>query len=94
MDNHCSDDEASIVCDGDTPDGVLQEASDPVPLMALTGKCCRWPLGDPLEPGFGFCGAPRERGSYCAEHAERCYQRRKPGTERQGTAPRREGLAA
>jgi GcrA cell cycle regulator len=35
---------------------------------------CRWPIGDPLEPGFGFCGAPCVEGkSYCATHLRRAY---------------------
>jgi len=35
---------------------------------------CRWPIGDPLEPGFGFCGrACQEGSSYCATHHRRAY---------------------
>lgn len=42
----------------------------PVPLVDLGQHDCKWPLGDPIEPGFGFCGLPREhdRTSYCAAH--------------------------
>lgn len=30
---------------------------------------CRWPIGDPAEEGFGFCGAPRDENSvYCPGH--------------------------
>lgn len=33
---------------------------------------CRWPLGDPGEEAFRFCGCPRlARGSYCAVHRRR-----------------------
>jgi len=33
---------------------------------------CKWPLGDPKKPGFGFCAKPvvRERKPYCLEHTE------------------------
>lgn len=31
---------------------------------------CRWPLGEPGQPDFAFCGGSRLlRGSYCAVHA-------------------------
>ncbi|MDR3473361.1 MAG: GcrA family cell cycle regulator [Devosia sp.] len=50
----------------------------PIPLMALTNQTCRWPLGDPLEPDFGFCGQPivdgksiLDREPYCARHKRR-----------------------
>lgn len=36
------------------------------------GNCvCHWPVGDPREPGFFFCGAPKANGdsvSYCPSH--------------------------
>ena len=44
-----------------------------VEAVRLTDPCrgaCKWPIGDPREAGFGFCGAPAE-GRYCAEHTER-----------------------
>lgn len=35
---------------------------------------CRWPVGDPRQPGFGFCGCPAHTGlPYCADHARRAY---------------------
>lgn len=47
--------------------------SCPVPLEAhKTG--CRWPIGDPMEPGFGFCNEATEGKSvYCALHSRRAY---------------------
>ncbi len=31
---------------------------------------CRWPVGDPRDAAFGFCGAHRAPGvSYCTHHA-------------------------
>lgn len=43
------------------------------PLIAqrdLESHHCRWPIGDPGTPSFGFCGCDRESvsGPYCAEH--------------------------
>lgn len=38
-------------------------------LLDLNSSDCRWPLGDCM-----FCAAPKVRGAYCAEHAERAYK--------------------
>jgi GcrA cell cycle regulator len=36
---------------------------------------CRWPLGDPLNEGFAYCGLPPAPGrSYCAGHCRMAYQ--------------------
>lgn len=36
---------------------------------------CRWPLGDPHEVDFAFCGHPRSRpSSYCFAHHQRSIQ--------------------
>lgn len=35
---------------------------------------CRWPLGEPKDPGFCLCGRPRERGAYCAAHGAVAYR--------------------
>ena len=38
-------------------------------LMKLTQETCRWPLGDPREPGFQFCMEQHAPGSpYCSAH--------------------------
>lgn len=44
-------------------------------LMDLTPRQCRWPVGDPKEEGFGFCGCESVPGlPYCADHAKIAYQ--------------------
>ena len=36
----------------------------------LGPRDCRWPLGEPLDADFAFCGSLRlPRSSYCAVHA-------------------------
>ena len=36
----------------------------------LEPRECRWPLGEPTDEDFAFCGGTRLlRGSYCAVHA-------------------------
>jgi GcrA cell cycle regulator len=35
---------------------------------------CRWPIGDPHQPGFGYCGeACKEIFGYCEAHAKRAF---------------------
>lgn len=53
--------------------GVRRKKSLPPPglpkLCDLNPDQCRFPIGDPREEGFGFCGKPVISGeSYCAEH--------------------------
>ncbi|MCB9958576.1 MAG: global cell cycle regulator GcrA-like protein [Rhodospirillaceae bacterium] len=44
-------------------------------ILSLTERMCRWPIGDPRNPGFRFCGRSILPGhSYCAEHAAQAYQ--------------------
>lgn len=43
-------------------------------LLELTAAVCNWPVGEPKEPGFFFCGAPAHgEESYCAHHCRRAY---------------------
>lgn len=44
----------------------------------LGDNACRWPIGDPKSPGFGFCGCPKSGSSYCAEHARIAYDAKEP----------------
>ena len=38
------------------------------------GPNCLWPIGDPGDEDFHFCGAPAVPGKpYCAEHCARAY---------------------
>lgn len=44
------------------------------------GPKCLWPIGDPVDPDFHFCGAPAVHGKpYCAEHCARAYITRNKG---------------
>ena len=46
-------------------------------ILDLEPHHCRWPVGDPQEPTFGYCGAPKDPGqSYCPTCRERAYGRR------------------
>ncbi len=45
-----------------------------VKLIDLQPHSCRWPIGDPQDPGFVFCGHRKAKGAYCGHHADRAYQ--------------------
>ena len=46
-----------------------------ISLAELKDKMCRWPIGDPKEPDFRFCGCQAVAGlPYCGEHAKVAYQ--------------------
>ncbi|MCB1532192.1 MAG: gcrA cell cycle regulator family protein [Alphaproteobacteria bacterium] len=56
---------------------ILAEDADreTVSLLELGARMCRWPIGDPREENFGFCGEHMISGlPYCAEHAKVAYQ--------------------
>jgi len=45
-------------------------------LEHLADDACRWPIGDPAEPDFAFCGCEAEPGqSYCKKHRLLAFQR-------------------
>jgi GcrA cell cycle regulator len=44
-------------------------------IQTLTESCCRWPIGDPQQPEFHFCGKRKIPGlPYCEVHARRAFQ--------------------
>jgi GcrA cell cycle regulator len=44
-------------------------------LLELTENTCRWPIGDPGNPDFFFCGGQTISSlPYCAFHARLAYQ--------------------
>lgn len=53
-------------------------APEKAQLQDLTDKMCKWPIGDPRDPDFHFCGRTGIPGlSYCEEHAKKAYQTNK-----------------
>lgn len=49
-----------------------RDSFQPKQFEDLSKDECKWPLGDPKKPGFGFCGKATvaERKPYCAEHTD------------------------
>lgn len=67
---------------------LLEQDAQPLPVVeeleiplaerktveTLTASSCRWPIGDPQEPDFHFCGKNHVAGlPYCEFHARRAY---------------------
>jgi GcrA cell cycle regulator len=45
-------------------------------ILQINEHTCKWPIGDPLEAGFGFCGEHTREGSrYCRKHHRRAHIR-------------------
>lgn len=53
-------------------DGV--DVSSLIGIMDLNAHTCRWPIGDPQTPDFGFCGKHSVEGKpYCEDHCRRAF---------------------
>jgi GcrA cell cycle regulator len=50
-------------------------------ILTLRDTMCKWPIGDPADPKFAFCGRKSDCGPYCAEHAKVAFQ---PARKREG----------
>jgi GcrA cell cycle regulator len=49
---------------------VVVPISEPVTIVELRESMCRWPIGDPAQSEFRFCGAKKLPGEkpYCGRH--------------------------
>jgi GcrA cell cycle regulator len=48
---------------------------DMVTVLTVKDSMCKWPLGDPADANFGFCGRASCDGSpYCVDHARVAFQ--------------------
>lgn len=44
-------------------------------VLHFSEHICQWPVGDPRQPGFHFCGKKALKGKpYCFQHAKMAYQ--------------------
>jgi GcrA cell cycle regulator len=53
----------------------------PATILTLRDTMCKWPIGDPADPKFAFCGRKADCGPYCSEHAALAFQ---PARKREG----------
>lgn len=60
---------------------VPERKSGGATILNLTERMCKWPIGDPRDKDFHFCGKGAHGNlPYCAEHAAIAYQ--PPGKRR------------
>jgi len=53
----------------------IEKTARRVTLMDLTERVCKWPIGDPTDPAFRFCGLPAQQGKpYCEAHVAVAFQ--------------------
>jgi GcrA cell cycle regulator len=56
-------------------DPVTFDNGSHVTVLTVNDRMCRWPVGDPSENDFHFCGHKPKNGSpYCEAHARKAYQ--------------------
>ena len=55
-----------------------------VKLDQLSRSTCRWPIGDPLEESFAFCGNPvKTPHPYCPDHCHIAFAPQRPREDRE-----------
>lgn len=67
---------------GATVPSVIIPHLEPLPLddgtnvtvLTLTDRMCKFPIGDPTDTDFAFCGRDVCSGPYCTDHARLAYQ--------------------
>jgi len=53
----------------------IEKMARKLDLMSLTERTCKWPIGDPTEDDFHFCGLPSAIGKpYCEHHVAVAFQ--------------------
>ena len=56
-------------------DPVILDDGSFATVLTINDRMCRWPIGDPSENEFHFCGRKPKNGSpYCDAHARKAYQ--------------------
>ncbi|MEC9392228.1 MAG: GcrA family cell cycle regulator, partial [Pseudomonadota bacterium] len=57
------------------PEPAVTADGEPINILSLSEKVCKWPIGEPGEEDFRFCGNNKVNGSpYCTEHTKVAYQ--------------------
>ncbi|PVM88600.1 GcrA family cell cycle regulator [Caulobacter endophyticus] len=75
------------------PASVVEAIGRVADLTALPRRACRWPIGDPKDAAFSWCGASAPLGPYCDDHRARAY-RATPVRVASGRAPAGAGRCA
>jgi GcrA cell cycle regulator len=56
-------------------------------VLTLNESMCKFPIGDPTDPDFAFCGRGSSGGPYCSDHARLAYQPSQARKRRTAGAP-------
>jgi GcrA cell cycle regulator len=68
-------------------DPVVLEDGSFATVLTISDRMCRWPIGDPADNEFHFCGRKPKLGSpYCEAHARKAYQPHQLRVERRRMA--------
>ena len=55
--------------------GLKRADGNFVTTLTLNSRTCKWPIGDPTDRNFHYCGRrPESGGPYCDAHELRSYQ--------------------
>ncbi|MFC6198933.1 GcrA family cell cycle regulator [Ponticaulis profundi] len=54
-------------------------------VLNLRESMCKWPIGDPMDKDFAFCGRAAADGPYCKEHAKVAFQPKKSRVRKENT---------
>ena len=52
----------------------VDEPMNPTPFLDIKDGMCRWPLGEPGENDFKFCGRGTNEKVYCEQHHKMAFQ--------------------
>jgi len=70
-----------VVADPDTLEPIRLENGDYITVLTVSDRHCRWPIGDPQEADFRFCGhVPKPGSPYCPGHHRKAVQPKFPAT--------------
>jgi GcrA cell cycle regulator len=56
-------------------------------VLTLNENMCKYPIGDPTDVDFAFCGRGSASGPYCSDHARLAYQPSQAKKRRAAGAP-------
>lgn len=56
-------------------------------VLTLNEQMCKYPIGDPTDADFAFCGRAPSCGPYCVDHARLAYQPSQAKKRRAAGAP-------
>lgn len=68
-------------------DPVVLDDGSFATVLTINDRMCRWPIGDPAENEFHFCGRnPRSGSPYCEAHSRKAYQPQQARVEKRRLA--------